>query len=92
MDIAFNQESHLRSVDSQRFENKFYYTAASASLSSKNRGSLIVLKRNLSLNILGKYGSEDGRVSYVKTVTQVTHLPLFPSMPHLYMNRISFLN
>uniref|UniRef100_A0A3Q3ETQ5 exodeoxyribonuclease III n=1 Tax=Kryptolebias marmoratus TaxID=37003 RepID=A0A3Q3ETQ5_KRYMA len=68
VDIAFIQESHLRSIDTQRFANKFYYTAASASLSSKNRGSLIVLKRNLSLNILGKYGSEDGRVSYIKTI------------------------
>uniref|UniRef100_A0A3B3XBS5 exodeoxyribonuclease III n=1 Tax=Poecilia mexicana TaxID=48701 RepID=A0A3B3XBS5_9TELE len=68
VDIAFIQESHLRSVDTQRFANKFYYTVASASLSSKNRGSLIVIKHNLSLNILGKYVSEDDRVSYIKTI------------------------
>uniref|UniRef100_A0A3Q3BEX2 exodeoxyribonuclease III n=1 Tax=Kryptolebias marmoratus TaxID=37003 RepID=A0A3Q3BEX2_KRYMA len=68
VDIAFIQESHLRSRDTQRFANKFYYTDASASLSSKNRGSLIVLKRNLSLNILRKYGREDGRVLYLTTI------------------------
>lgn len=68
VDVAFIQESHLRTKDTQRFANKYYYVAASASLNSKTRGSLIVLKRSLSLNIVGKYGSEDGRVSYIKTI------------------------
>lgn len=68
VDVAFIQESHLKTQDTQRFANKFYYVAASASLNSKTRGSLIVLKRSLSLNIVGKYGSEDGRVSYIKTI------------------------
>lgn len=68
VDVAFIQESHLKTQDIQRFANKFYYVAASASLNSKIRGSLIVLKRSLSLNIVGKYGSDDGRVSYIKTI------------------------
>uniref|UniRef100_A0A3P9N2G4 Endonuclease/exonuclease/phosphatase domain-containing protein n=1 Tax=Poecilia reticulata TaxID=8081 RepID=A0A3P9N2G4_POERE len=68
VDITFIQESQARSVDMQLFANKFYYTAASASLKSKSKRSLIVLKHNPSLNIVGKYESEDGRISYVKTI------------------------
>lgn len=68
VDVAFIQESHLRTQDTKRFANKHYYVASSASLNSKTRGSLIVLKRSLSLNIMGKYGSEDGRIAYIKTV------------------------
>lgn len=66
VDLAFIQESHLRKPDVQRFSNKFYYVAASSSLNSKSRGTLVVLKRKLSLNILEKYSCEDGRVSYIK--------------------------
>lgn len=68
VDIVFIQESDFRTADAHRFANKHYYVAASASLNSKTRGSLIVLKRNLSLNILDTFGSEDGRVAYIKTV------------------------
>ena len=38
------------------------------SLDTKTRGSLVVLRRNLSITILGQYGSEDGRISYIKTI------------------------
>lgn len=55
VDVAFIQESHLQTQDTQRFANKYYYVAASASLHSNTRGSLIVLKRSLSLNIMGKW-------------------------------------
>lgn len=37
-------------------------------LISKIRGSLVVLKRSLSITILDTFGSEDGRISYIKTV------------------------
>lgn len=40
---------------------------ASASLDVKTRGSL-VLKRNLSINVLQKFGSKDGGISYIKKV------------------------
>lgn len=68
VDIAFIQESHLKTSDVQRFANRQYYVAASASTDSKTRGSLIVLKRSLSITILGKFGSEDGRISYIKSI------------------------
>lgn len=48
--------------------NKHYYVAASASLDTKTRGSLVVLKRNVSMTILEKFGSEDGRIYYIKTI------------------------
>lgn len=67
VDVAFIQESHLRSIDVNRFANKHYYVAASASLNTRTRGSLVVIKRNLSITVLEKYGSDDGRVSYIKT-------------------------
>ena len=68
VDLAFIQESHLRKSDVQRFSNKFYFVAASSSLDSKSRGTLVVLKRKLSFNILERYSCEEGRVSYIKTV------------------------
>jgi len=67
VDLAFIQESHLRKSDVQRFSNKFYFVAASSSLDSKSRGTLVVLKRKLSFNILERYSCEEGRVSYIKT-------------------------
>uniref|UniRef100_A0A3B4V253 exodeoxyribonuclease III n=1 Tax=Seriola dumerili TaxID=41447 RepID=A0A3B4V253_SERDU len=68
VDVAFIQESHLRSIDINRFTNKHYYVAASTSLDTKTRGSLVVLKRNLPITVLEKYGGDDGRVSYIKTI------------------------
>lgn len=68
IDIAFIQESHLKASDVQRFANRHYYVAASASVDSKTRGSLIVLKRSLSITILDKFGSVDGRISYITTI------------------------
>uniref|UniRef100_A0A8C4EGH5 Endonuclease/exonuclease/phosphatase domain-containing protein n=1 Tax=Dicentrarchus labrax TaxID=13489 RepID=A0A8C4EGH5_DICLA len=45
-----------------------YYVAASASLDTKTRGSLVVLRHNLSITILEQFGSEDGRISYIKAI------------------------
>lgn len=68
IDIAFIQESHLKATDVQRFANRQYYVAASASVDSKTTGALIVLKRSMSITILDEFGSEDGRISYIKTI------------------------
>lgn len=68
VDDAFIQEFHLRTTDVRCFSNKHYYVAASAPLGTKTRGSLVVLKHNLSVTILEKFGSEDGRISYLKTI------------------------
>lgn len=50
------------------FQSGFHKLHPTEMTLSKPRGSLIVLKRNLLLNILTKYGSEAGRVSYIKTI------------------------
>lgn len=68
VDVAFIQESHFRTVHVRCFSNKHYCVAASASLDTKTRGSLVVLKCNLSMNIIEKFDSEDGRISYIKTI------------------------
>lgn len=68
VDVAFIQESHLRTTDARCSSNKHYYVAASASLDTKTRGSLVVLRRNLSITTLGQFGSEDGKISYIKTI------------------------
>ena len=43
-----------------------YYIAA-ATFSSKSHGALVVLRRSLSLTIIGGYGSEDCHIAYIKT-------------------------
>ena len=68
MNVAFIQESHLRSIDINHFANKHYYVVASASLDTKTRGSLVVLKHNLPITVLEKYSDDNGRVSYIKTI------------------------
>lgn len=65
-DVAFIQESHLKPADKYRLVNRHYYTAAAA-LNSKSRGALVLLRRSLSLTIIETYGSEDGRIAYIKT-------------------------
>lgn len=60
IDVAFIQESHLREDDVKRF--------ASSSFNSRSRGSLVALKRSLSLSIMETFGSSDGCISYVKAV------------------------
>lgn len=42
--------------------------AASASLDKKTRGSLVVLRLNPTITILGQFGNENGRISYIKTI------------------------
>lgn len=42
--------------------------AASASLDKKTRGSLVVLRLNPAITILGQFGNENGRISYIKTI------------------------
>lgn len=68
IDVAFTQESHLRDDDVKQFASRFHYTAASSSFNSRSHGSLVVLKRSLSLSIMETFGSSDGCISYVKAV------------------------
>uniref|UniRef100_A0A3Q2QK15 Endonuclease/exonuclease/phosphatase domain-containing protein n=1 Tax=Fundulus heteroclitus TaxID=8078 RepID=A0A3Q2QK15_FUNHE len=54
------------SIDVQRLSNRHYYTSAAATFNSKSRGALVVLRRSLSLTIVGSYVSEDSRLAYIK--------------------------
>lgn len=63
IDAACIQESHLAIKDNHRYTNRHYYTAAAASLNSKSYGVLVVLKHNLSANIIETYGNSDGHIA-----------------------------
>lgn len=79
---------HLRTIDVCRFSNKHYNVAASALLDTKTRGSL---RRNLAITILGQFGGEDGRISYIKTKYLDANLLLFQFILHPNMNQSSSL-
>uniref|UniRef100_A0A3Q2U9Z3 exodeoxyribonuclease III n=1 Tax=Fundulus heteroclitus TaxID=8078 RepID=A0A3Q2U9Z3_FUNHE len=51
IDVAFIQESHFKHSDMHRH----YYTSAAATFNSKSCGPLVVLRRSLSLTIVGSY-------------------------------------
>lgn len=88
--VALIQESHLTSQDCHCFANKYYYTAAAASLNSKSCGALVVLKRNLSVNVIETYGSSDGRVAYIKTMLVAISL-LFLFMLPIILSSLSLI-
>ncbi len=67
IDVAFIQESHLKPADKYRLVSRHYYTVAAAAFNSKSRGALVLVRRSLSLTIIESYGSEDGRIAYIKT-------------------------
>ena len=68
IDLVFVQEAHLTPSTVSKFANRYYYTAASSLGDSQSKGSLIVLRRRLSLNILGKESLMEGRVAILKTI------------------------
>lgn len=77
IDVAFLQESHFKHSDQQRLSNRYYYTSAAATFNSKSHSALVVLRRSLTLTIIGSYGSEDGWIAYIKT--------------NIYCQKIAFL-
>lgn len=71
IDIAFIQETYLKTSTITKFANKYYYVAVASLADSKTKGSLIFLRRKPSLNILGSVGIMDGKVAILKTVETV---------------------
>ena len=72
-DIAFISESHLLKEDIEgpvfvdRLKNTQYRVLSSSSAQDRTKGVMIIARRNLGANILGKGGDSDGRITYVKT-------------------------
>ncbi len=61
--FAFIQETHFLKTDVHRFQNKNYHVSSSC-FDKKSRGVLIAAKRKLNYSILGKGGSDDGRITF----------------------------
>lgn len=70
VDVALVQESHLKTTNAARIQNKFYKVIAASSDGTKTKGSLI-LKRNLPLVIEKCSNDKSGRLSYFCTNIQV---------------------
>lgn len=51
VDVAFIQETHLRAEDVSRFQNKQYRVVALDCVSSNSRGTAILTKRSLALEV-----------------------------------------
>lgn len=64
-DIVLIQESHLKSRDVHRFQNKHYKVAAASSAASKTCGVIILLRRKFSFSIEGSGSDSDGRMAYL---------------------------
>ena len=64
VDIAFIQETHLKSSDVNRFQNKNVKVLSSSSASNKTKGTLIVVRRRLELTLRTVGSDNDGRFCY----------------------------
>lgn len=62
VDVAFLSETHLLKADNNRLANRFYYTLAASSASTKTKGVAIVVKRNLPLKVLSTWSDTLGRI------------------------------
>ena len=66
IDLAMIQETHLLKDDVSRLENNLYKVCASASAPNKTKGVIILIRKTLQINIIGKGCDEDGRVAFIK--------------------------
>lgn len=62
--IALIQESHLKSVDVHRFQNRYFKVISASSAVNKTKGVLIVIKRNSVFSIIRTGGDTEGRITY----------------------------
>jgi len=67
VDIAFVQETHLREGDVSCFQNKQYKVVASDCGSSNSRGTVILTKRSLALEVEKINKGTTGRIAYLCT-------------------------
>ena len=65
VDIAFLQETHLKSVDVSREQNKVYRVAAFSSAPNKTKGVVILVRRKLNLILRASGKDNEGRFCYV---------------------------
>uniref|UniRef100_A0A8C2JIX5 Endonuclease/exonuclease/phosphatase domain-containing protein n=1 Tax=Cyprinus carpio TaxID=7962 RepID=A0A8C2JIX5_CYPCA len=63
--IALIQESHLKSTDVHRFQNKYFKVFFSSSAVNKSKGVLIVSKRNIVFSIKRSGNDTEGRITHV---------------------------
>uniref|UniRef100_A0A671S0N8 Endonuclease/exonuclease/phosphatase domain-containing protein n=1 Tax=Sinocyclocheilus anshuiensis TaxID=1608454 RepID=A0A671S0N8_9TELE len=63
--IALIQESHLKSADVHRFQNKYFKVISSSSAVNKTKAVLIMSKRNIGFPIIRSGNDTVGRITYV---------------------------
>ncbi len=62
--IALIQESHLKSVDVHRFQNRYFKVISASSAVNKTKGVLIFIKRNSGFSIIRTGGDTEGQITY----------------------------
>uniref|UniRef100_A0A3Q1GE48 exodeoxyribonuclease III n=1 Tax=Acanthochromis polyacanthus TaxID=80966 RepID=A0A3Q1GE48_9TELE len=67
VDVAFIQETHLKAEDTSCFQNKRYKVVASDCWSSNSRGTVILTKRSLGLEIEKTNEGTSGCIAYLCT-------------------------
>ena len=63
--IALIQESHLKSADVHRFQNRYFKVISSSSATNKMKGVLILSKRQTDFSVIRSGGDTEGRITYV---------------------------
>ena len=72
--IALIQETHLKTTDVHRFQNRFYKCVVHSSAANKTKGVAILFSRKLGAKV-EKLGSDDiGRLTYVCVTINNTKL------------------
>lgn len=64
VDIALLQETHLRSVDERKMQNKYYKAIVASSDGSKTKGVMILMKCNTNIQVVKIMSSLSGRWAY----------------------------
>lgn len=68
IDLALIQETHLKKEDVHRCNNKFYKVISASSATDKTKGVMILLRRNLRMDIIEHDNDTDGRIAHVKAL------------------------
>ena len=76
-DVALLQETHLLDSEVTKMNNKYFNVVASSSNFKKNRGVVILFNRAFQCTIAGSDRDMEGRVAYVKTITNGLKIAFF---------------
>ncbi|XDV29900.1 hypothetical protein PO909_032930 [Leuciscus waleckii] len=63
--FALIQESHLKSADVHRFQNRYFKIISSSSAVNKSKGVLILSRRSTNFSVIRSDGDKEGRITYV---------------------------